>query len=149
MKADKRAERLAKLLGLDVPVKPTAEQLRQKDNVSREMEAVLAYADNPKGFLLRQCKRCDRSFGVNRANIAFCSDDCRVRSLHDRGLLVNLDARTPEERWASATGGREPLIVPPSALELLPQSQPVEPQPTLPDRASEADSDDWLASVIG
>lgn len=148
MKADKRKARLAALLGLEQPKVLTKEELKAKDDVSREMEAVLAYADNPKGFIERECGRCGHKFAVNRANIAYCSDDCRTKSLLDRGILVDLNARTPQERWSAATGGREPLVVPPSALDILSQVQQAEPQPSLPEHQSSSEEDDWLADVL-
>lgn len=124
MKADKKAERLAALFGIEAPKKASPLELRRKANVSREAEAVILFAENPERFLQRECRICKRHFAVNRSHIAFCSDDCRSVHLNDVvGLEWDPNARTPEERWASQTGGPEPLIVPPAILPTLLERQ--------------------------
>lgn len=129
MKADKKAERLAALFGLEAPKPPSPAELRRKAHVSREAEAVILYVEEPAKFLERECRICHRHFAVNRSHIAFCSDDCRSVHLNDViGLEWSPTGRTPEERWSAQTGGPEPLIVPPAALTLVKHRQDV---PTL------------------
>lgn len=123
MKPETKRARMARLFGIELPPEPTREERLHQDNVSREAESVVAYYIEPKGFVNRLCKTCELEFAVNRANIAFCSDDCRGKYLREvMGLDWDATARTPEDRWAPQTGGREPLVVPPTALALLTQS---------------------------
>lgn len=124
MNEAKKRERLAALFGMEAPKPPTKEEKIAADSVSREAEAVIAYFEDPRKFAEKMCKWCERIFAVNRGNIAFCSDECRGKHLNE---VVKLEwspnQRTPDERWAMNTGGREPLIVPPTALALLHQTQ--------------------------
>jgi hypothetical protein len=115
---DKKKERLAALLGIELPKDPTFED----DEASREAEAVVAFYETPKLFTERMCKHCERVFAVNRACVAYCSDTCRKKALLDIG--IEWDAtRPPEERWEN----KMPLTVPPSALELV---RPLIPEDT-------------------
>lgn len=119
MKDDARKRKLAALFGMDVPKPPTKQQIIDKDSISREAEAALAYADDPKRMIQRECKQCGLVFAVNRSCIAYCSDVCRQHALSAMGIDWNPKSRTPEDRWSAQTGGREPLTVPPKVLELL------------------------------
>lgn len=133
MKADKKAERLAALFGIEAPKPISGAEYRRRANVSREAEAVILYAESPAKFLERPCKTCQRIFAVNRSHIAFCSDFCRGEYLNNvMGLDWDPNGRTPEERWTPQTGGIEPLIVPPHVLPLVQERFParVETAPT-------------------
>lgn len=150
MRAETRAAKVAALFGLEPPKAPSPAELRRKANVSREAEAVILYSEERSKFLEKMCKVCQRIFAVNRSHIAFCSDDCRSVHINDvLGLEWSPTGRSPEERWTPQTGGLEPLIVPPVALELLrltpdqefPQETPVESE-----EESHLDSD-FLASL--
>lgn len=126
MKDETKAAKLAALFGLEAPKPPTEEEKRNADSVSREAEAVIAYFDGPARFTERMCRICDQVFAVNRGNIAFCSDKCR--GVHIREVVGiewwDPNLRTPEDRWSPQTGGKEPLIVPPTALTLLHELHP-------------------------
>jgi hypothetical protein len=153
MKADKKKERLAALFGIEAPVQVSPVDQLEADNTSREMEAVLAYYDTPRGFIERRCLFCERLFAVNRANIGYCSDDCRKKALAERGLIIaNYPARTPAERWATQTGGPEPLTVPPEALQLIqavrPQSE-LETPTVIPDQSDLTVDIDALLTSLG
>lgn len=136
MKAETKQAKIAALFGLEAPKKPTPQELRTRANRSREAEAVILYAEEPSKFLQRECRICKRMFAVNRAHIAFCSDDCRSIHINDvLGLEWSPTGRSPEERWAHQTGGPEPLIVPPHALTLL--NERVIPEPPVGDLLDE------------
>lgn len=111
MKDEKRKERLAALLGLELPPEPTQEEIDEKNQISREAEAVIAYVENPKGFREQECNNCGRLFAVNLGHVAFCSDHCRKVTLESKGIYWNPNKR-PEERW-----GTVPLVVPPEAMD--------------------------------
>lgn len=139
MKAEKKAERLAALFGLEAPKPPTDTEVRNATTASREAEATILYFEDRTKFIERMCRICERVFAVNRSNIAFCSDDCRAVHIRE---VVGIDdwnptGRSPEERWSYQTGGREPLIVPPAVLHRLKQSwlgqQGQEPAPLTAD----------------
>lgn len=116
---DVKIARMAALFGLEAPKPVSPAEQRRKDSNSREAEAAILYIESPDKFLVVKCKTCSKSFGVNRANIAFCSDDCRSIYLNDvLGLEWDRNARTPADRWSYRTGGQEPLIVPPPLLEV-------------------------------
>lgn len=121
MKSEKRKSRLAELLGIDgPPPPPTKEELIARGTISREAEAVLAYASGEIKFVQRECKQCGFVFAVNRTSIAYCSDTCRQHAmLSDWKIVWDPNSRSPEERWSAQAGGAEPLIVPPSALPLI------------------------------
>lgn len=128
MKDAKKRERLAAMLGIEVPKPPSPAEARRRANSSREAEAVILYAEQPSKFLEKECRICHRHFAVNRSHIAFCSDDCRSIHINDvLGLEWSPTGRTPEDRWSAQTGGPEPLIVPPVVLPLLKQRQDVPP----------------------
>lgn len=113
MKDDKRKERLAALLGLELPAEPTPEEIEAKNLVSREAEAVLAYVENPSGFRERECNNCGRVFAVNLGHVAFCSDHCRQVALESKGIRWD-PTKKAEARW----GGTVPLVVPAEAIDV-------------------------------
>lgn len=118
MRAEKKAERLAALFGLEAPKPPTKQETERATNVSREAEATIAYFTAPTGFTNRLCRICEREFAVNRANISCCSDTCRRELLAELGISDwDPTLRTVEDRWNSRTGGPEPLVCPPEAVE--------------------------------
>lgn len=120
MRAETKAAKIAAMFGLEVPKPPSKKEQWRREAVSREAEAVILFHEDRDKFLQRECRICKRQFAVNRAHIAFCSDDCRSVHLNDVvGLEWDPNGRSPAERWASQTGGSEPLIVPPPALEIL------------------------------
>lgn len=124
MKAETKKARIAALLGIELPKPPTKEELEDATQVSREMEAVIAFGNRSQKMVQRECVNCGGIFAVNRSSISCCSDTCRQHYLlHNFGLEVDLKARTPEDRWSMSTGGPEPLIVPPAVLPLVLESQ--------------------------
>lgn len=120
-----RKQRLAEALGIEYvpPVADTPEVKEAKALASREAEAVLLYTENPKKFVEKMCLECHRPFAVNRTSIGYCSDACRKVALEARGLIWNVSADDPKERWSSGRAGPEPLTVPPVVLELLREPQ--------------------------
>lgn len=146
MKAETKKARLAALFGLELP-DPQLKRLRQ--NVSREGEAVLAYYAEPLAFTEKMCKHCNRMFAVNRGQVGYCSDRCRVAALAAIGIKYDVEAPI-EQRW----GAIEPLVVVPEALPLVQQavSQKSEPRESensqAPVEAEGLESiDDYLSSL--
>ncbi len=123
MKRDTKLDKLAAMLGIERPKPPTKDEVEQGVLNSREAEAVIAFGNRTQRFIQRECVQCGYTFAVNRSNISCCSDTCRQHyCLHKYGLSLDLNARTPEERWMMQTGGPEPLIVPPTVLPLILQA---------------------------
>lgn len=85
--------------------------------ISRQGEAVLLFLEAPAKFTTKLCKRaeCRQPFGTNYRGVAYCSDNCRARSMEELlGIKWNW-FKQEEERW----GGEPPLIIPPAALQKL------------------------------
>lgn len=118
----KRARQQAKLAAmfgieeaLPEPVTPpTNQQLKAAQDVSREAEAVLFYLYDSRKFVQKECLHCGFVFAVNRGNVGYCSDDCRIRELDRRGITWDSN-KDDSERWEF----REPLTVHPQVLEHL------------------------------
>lgn len=121
MKEETRLKRLqakaAAAFGVVLPpaVEPiTDQQLKANQDVSREAEAVIAYINDPRKFIQKECDSCGGTFAVNRGNVARCSDDCRTRWLARRGIIWDPN-KDPSERWDF----REPLVILPQVLSPL------------------------------
>lgn len=123
MKEETKRRKLAELLGLDMPTAPTSPRAAiQRENRSREAEAVLEFVSYPTTFRMPSCTRCGNNFAVNRANVSYCSDKCRAEALADMGIKFDWD-KDPASRWYvvqhnSATTA-EPLVVPPEFIEFI------------------------------
>lgn len=113
----KAAEALAKMMGIKAP--STEEAIQQ----SREQEAIIAYVEKPELFSKVKCRRCSTIFAVDRANIGFCSDPCRTKTLKDLGIT-----RAPENSPNGVNDknyvwrvywGNEPLIVPGEVIQQI------------------------------
>ncbi len=117
MKDDVRKARLAKLLGMELPVEPTPQERQLAGTISREAEAVLLYTENRNAFQVKNCKVCDEKFAVNRSSIGYCSDICRGDALGAMGIAWDPNARTLADRWSVRTGGPEPLVIREKVLE--------------------------------
>lgn len=108
-----------------------------KDDAAIAVEAVLLYY-HTKGadFVKSTCPTCGRVFAYKYhipTKSFNCSNDCRKEALAKIGIEWNPYKR-PEERWLNYQKGVIPLIVPPSALELLEQKvQETSPDDTTPD----------------
>jgi hypothetical protein len=118
-KDEKRKKQLAELFGIEehlpeVPVQETPKEVKTKNDISREAEAVLFYIYDSRKFIQKECGFCGYTFVVNRGNVAYCSDNCRRRNLARIGITWNPD-KDSSERWDF----REPLVVPPQVLEHL------------------------------
>jgi len=112
-KKQKATEELAKLMGIEAPKEEAGIQQ------ARTEEAILAYVKAPALFKKRQCERCNNTFAVNRANVAYCGTFCRVRSLANLGITYRgrPDGESKQEWIYRVYGAQgEPLVVPPSAL---------------------------------
>lgn len=123
MREDTKRNKLAALLGLDVPTARTDHRPAVlRDNASREAEAVINFVKAPQTYARVTCRSCGQEFLVNRANVALCSDRCRANELAEMGIDWDWN-RSPESRWyVSSQNGRltnEPLVVPPLALKAL------------------------------
>jgi hypothetical protein len=129
MKEDKKRAKLAALFpGLEehLPTEPTPDFVQEQQTTSREAEAVMAYVHRSHEFKRVACKWCEGVFAVDRANVAYCRDECRAKALAEIGIVW--DPRKPQdERWDY----REPLTVRPQALvvadlavEVLAQQEP-------------------------
>lgn len=122
-KVDRNLEKLMALLAQTGHVKE--EEIEEiKSNVplsqqaiSRQAEAVLLFLESPAKFTTKLCKRfeCQQPFGTNYRGVAYCSDNCRARSIEEQ-LGIKWNWFKPEEqRW----GGEPPLVIPPAALQKL------------------------------
>lgn len=123
MREDTKRNKLAALLGLDVPTARTDHRPKvAKENISREAEAVINFVSAPQTYARITCRSCGQDFLVNRANVALCSDKCRANELAEMGIDWDW-SKSPEERWyVSSQNGRltnEPLVVPSTALRAL------------------------------
>lgn len=135
---------LAELLGIEAP---TTNPYEDTEDVSREAEATLAYADSPESFIRKDCKICGRSFAHTRGAVAYCSNRCRASGLEAIGIKWSW-TKTAEERWAPWQS--EPLVVPPDALALLDELMPTaEPEPEPEPPAPETDSVLDLLAELG
>lgn len=149
MKAETKAAKIAAMFGLEAPKKASPNELRRQANHSREAEAVILYHEDRTKFQEKVCRICNRIFAVNRSHIAFCSDDCRSVHINDvLGLEWSPTGRSPEERWTPQTGGLEPLIVPPVALELLNLTQTQTPQTEVVESEEESHLDSDFLSAL-
>lgn len=79
-----------------------------------EAEAVLLFLEKPARFAFKPCKRCNEMFGTNYRSVAYCSDNCRKKSLAKIGIRWD-PTKSPEERWA----GEAPVILPPPVVKFL------------------------------
>lgn len=127
------AEKLAELLGIEPP---KGDPYESPEDISREAEATLVYAESPKSFTRKNCKSCGRAFAHTRGAVAYCSNHCRARGLEQIGIKWSW-TRPTEVRWG-LYGDGEPLVVPPEALAILdslpepePEPEPVEESPTV------------------
>lgn len=113
MKDDKKRARLAELFGIEehLPTEPEPSVTEKQETTSREAEAVIAYVHRPHEFKRVACKWCESVFAVNRANVAYCRDECRIKYLASIGIKWD-PSKPQEERWDYV----EPLTVPPQAL---------------------------------
>lgn len=113
MNDQKKAERLAALLGMEAPTLDPG-KIYDRETDSREAEAVLAYVKDPQRFVKKLCKLCDGTFMVDRANVSYCSDRCRAKALDNIGIGWDR-TKNPAERWDF----QEPLTIPPQIVEPL------------------------------
>lgn len=123
MREHKKREKLAALLGLDVPTKASGPPRQvAKESRSREAEAVIQFVETPRAFAIVKCKNCGDEFLVNRGNVSMCSDTCRARALAKIGIEWDW-SKNPAERWYATSvlsqTTNEPLIVPPQAFVAL------------------------------
>lgn len=126
MREDKKLARqqnkLAALLGLDVPPATAPPPKVQRTTASRDAEAVIDFVAAPNTYARVTCRVCGHDFLVNRANVSCCSDACRAAELERVGIKWDWN-KPPESRWyvTSQTGNltNEPLVVPPAALTSL------------------------------
>lgn len=136
MKSNKRKERLAALLGLEIKKPPTKEEIEAAGTISREADAVILFALDPKKFVQRECDNCGLVFAVSRTSIAVCSDTCRKHYLWNKYKIEwDPNARTLEDRWSASTGGPEPLIVPPLVLPMILDALDNQPVPQQPEQS--------------
>lgn len=123
MKEETKRRKLAELLGIDMPTAPTSPRVvTERENRSREAEAVLEFVQYPTTFRMPTCSRCGNNFAVNRSNVSYCSDKCRAETLAEMGIQFNWD-KDPASRWyvvqqGSATTA-EPLVVPPEFIKFI------------------------------
>lgn len=111
MKEETKRAKLAAMFGLEIPTEPSPDVKQEIQTTSRDAEAVMAYVHRPQEFKRVACKWCESVFAVDRANVAYCRDECRKKALAEIGIIW--DPRKPqEERWDY----REPLTVRSEAL---------------------------------
>jgi hypothetical protein len=127
MKEDTKRQKLAELFGLQefIPTEPTPDIKQEQETTSRDAEAVMAYVHKPDTFKRVACKWCESVFAVDRANVAYCRDECRKKALAEIGIVW--DPRKPqEERWdyrEPLTVRSEALVVADLAVEVLTQQE--------------------------
>lgn len=100
--------RLAQSLGLEQPA-----EFAEIEEARREADSLALYIENPSQFRETRCKECRSLFATNYSAVAFCSDNCRIRSLDRIGIVWN-PTKSQNERWA----GKIPLVCGSDALAL-------------------------------
>lgn len=113
MREEKKREKLAALLGIDLKqvAPPTGES---KEDISRDADAVFYFIHKPQAFTQKECRQCGLVFATNQRTVGLCSDRCRIKWLHSIG--IQWDHTKPQtERW----GHTLPLVVLPEVLVLL------------------------------
>lgn len=99
---------------------------QSKDEKALEAEAVLLYFHTKgRDFVKQKCgyKKCGKTFAykyyIPGRNLR-CSNECRRAELAEIGIEWTPN-RSPEERWgmSGATRGHIPLIIPPTAYEIV------------------------------
>lgn len=121
-KEEKAKAKLAALLGIDMPEQKSAVE---EHDIKMEAEAALEYIENPRTFTHKECKLCGRTFATRGAPVAYCSNDCRIKTFEQRlGIRWSPDRR-PEDRWGFMG---EPLVVSPEALVVIDEARIQEQQ---------------------
>lgn len=115
-KKQREQEKLAALLGMTTP-KTEANPYESEEDISREAEAVLAFAADSSYFIQKECKSCGRTFAHTRGAVAYCSNHCRAVALEKIGIKWHW-LKPGSERWGPWPHA-EPLVVPPGPLDLL------------------------------
>lgn len=105
-------------------LKEQAKLIPSSDESALEAEAVLLYfRTKGKEFRKQKCPECNRTFAhkyyIPTKNF-MCSNECRRAFLKRIGIEWN-PSKSPEERWgmSGASKGTIPLIVPPTAYEIV------------------------------
>lgn len=110
---------------------------------SQEAESVLSFIRKPGNYTVKNCRRCEATFGTSYSAVGYCSDGCRRRDLADIGIKWDT-SQPPEKRW----GGEAPQIISTHALAAIKQmldaaggltqsrtESLVEPEPQLPSQS--------------
>lgn len=115
-KEQKAQEALAALYGITIE----PDDRETKIHKARAEEGAIAFYDTPELFIQVNCKTCRKTFAVNRFQVAYCSQPCRMKALNDMGLQpVDDPERKDKERVWETWWGREPLVVEPEALDAI------------------------------
>ena len=123
MKDSTRKAKLAELLGMaPPPTATTPQQARLREDVSRAAESFLDFVEQPQRYRHPTCKACGNTFFVSRANVSYCSDECRADALLEIGIEWNWN-KPPQDRWYVVQQGskttNEPFVVPVEAVRIL------------------------------
>lgn len=113
----KLAEQAGKPIEVPKDLKTAATEIvhqRKNPDPYYEAEGLLLFLEKPARFAFKPCKRCNEMFGTNYRSVAYCSDNCRKRSLAEIGIRWD-PSKSPEERWS----GEPPIILPPSVVKFL------------------------------
>ena len=136
MKEEKKRARLqAKLaaaLGLEVPTGAVSVSNERPGAAGMEAEATLNYIRvKVKGFVEKECARCEHTFASSSDWVRYCGDPCRKADAWDQGIKWD-PAKPPNSRWANLYAGNyaplEHQVVGPQALIVAKQvlDRPVE-----------------------
>ena len=123
LKAERDLQKIKELLskaGIEEDVIEAAidESPTIRDAISRQGEAVLLFLESPAKFTAKICKRCKEPFSTNYRYVAYCSDNCRAKSISEQTGVKWDWHKSEEERW----GFKEPpLVIPPQAFQKLQQ----------------------------
>lgn len=117
------AQKAMAAAGIDLQI-DTSIDIEAADEIIAQAEGVIAFLDNPKAFCrrARSCSWCERTFIPLPPSVGYCSNDCRKKSLAEKGLAWD-PSKGPRDRWGNLG---IPLVVPPEVVELL-MSRQVEP----------------------
>lgn len=116
-KQRKHDETLALLLGITYEEVLANREKEERDDLTREAQAIHLFLERPDAFVSKVCDECKALFMTSYSFVSLCSTACRITSLERMGIDWN-PMRTATERWKRA---QIPVgyQIPPAALDTL------------------------------
>lgn len=134
----KHDEMLAQLLGITLEEVQASREKEERDDKTREVQAIHLFLEQPDAFMTKVCDQCNGLFMTNYKFVSLCSTPCRVKSLDKMGITWN-PMHTATERWSRAQIPAE-YSIPPAALKTLLQ---IAEEQTLLESVNNADHDEF------